>query len=202
MGRGAWRWTACGVCSRRACATARASRRARPRRGARRRAPAVGAGKWRPASTRPRVDGGGARRVAGANDAQRPSRSSARSKTRHETRRSSGGPPSVSPGLLASPSRWAGSISPSFPRRTGTASAWDSCARPAALAGLAEARGRLEEAGELYRRAAERWAEFGSVVEQAYALLGLGRCGNARASLEGEDIFASLGASPVLARAA
>ena len=82
------------------------------------------------------------------------------------------------------------------------ASAWDSCARPAALAGLAEARGQLEEAGELYRRAADRWAEFGSVVEQAYALLGLGRCGNARASLQGEAIFASLGASPVVAKAA
>jgi len=82
------------------------------------------------------------------------------------------------------------------------ASAWDSCARPAALAGLAEARGRVEEAGELYRRAAERWAEFGSVVEQAYALLGLGRCGDAQALREGEAIFARLGASPVLAEAA
>jgi tetratricopeptide (TPR) repeat protein len=82
------------------------------------------------------------------------------------------------------------------------ASAWDACARPAALAGLAEARGQLEEAAELYRRAAERWGEFGSVVEQAYALLGLGRCGDAKADLEGKAIFARLGASPVLAKAA
>ena len=82
------------------------------------------------------------------------------------------------------------------------ATAWDGCARPAALAALAEARGRLEEAAELYRRAAERWAEFGSVVEQAYALLGLGRCGDAKAAREGEGIFARLGASPVLAKAA
>ena len=60
----------------------------------------------------------------------------------------------------------------------------------------------MQEAGELYRRAAERWADFGSVVEQAYALLGLGRCGDAQALREGEAIFARLGASPVLAEAA
>ena len=41
--------------------------------------------------------------------------------------------------------------------------------------------GSSEEAAELYREAAERWRRFGSVVEQAYALLGLGRCGDAKA---------------------
>ena len=82
------------------------------------------------------------------------------------------------------------------------ASAWASCARPAALAGLAEAHGRLEEAAVLYRRAAEHWQEFGSIVEQAYALLGLGRCGDAKALQEGNAIFSRLGASPVVAQAA
>ena len=82
------------------------------------------------------------------------------------------------------------------------ASAWDGCARSGALAILAEARGRLDEAAPLYRDASERWDEYGSVVEQAYALLGLGRCGHAKALREGQAIFAGLGASPVVAQAA
>jgi hypothetical protein len=81
-------------------------------------------------------------------------------------------------------------------------SAWDGCARSAARAMIAEANGRLDEAATLYREAAERWERYGSVVEQAYALLGLGRCGDAKALREGEAIFASLGASPVVAQAA
>jgi len=67
---------------------------------------------------------------------------------------------------------------------------------------LAEAEGRTDEAVGLYREAVERWDEYGSVVERAYALLGLGRCGDAKALRDGEAIFASLGASPVVARAA
>jgi class 3 adenylate cyclase/tetratricopeptide (TPR) repeat protein len=82
------------------------------------------------------------------------------------------------------------------------ASAWDGCARPAARAALAEADGRLDEATKLYREAAELWERYGSVVEQAYALLGLGRCGDAKALRDGQAIFDGLGASPVLARAA
>ncbi|CAN5315745.1 hypothetical protein BH20ACT13_BH20ACT13_02280 [soil metagenome] len=82
------------------------------------------------------------------------------------------------------------------------ASAWDGCARPGALAALAEARGRTDEAKPLFEDAALRWEDYGSVVEQAYALLGLGRCGDAKAQREGEAIFAKLGASPVAARAA
>ncbi len=82
------------------------------------------------------------------------------------------------------------------------ASAWDGCARPGALATLAEARGRRDEAASFYAEAAERWREYGSVVELAYALLGLGRCGDARAHREGEAIFSKLGASPVVAQAA
>jgi hypothetical protein len=82
------------------------------------------------------------------------------------------------------------------------ASAWDAAARPGARALLAEARGEPDQASALFREAAERWDEYGSVVEQAYALLGLGRCGDAKASRAGEAIFASIGASPVVAQAA
>ena len=81
-------------------------------------------------------------------------------------------------------------------------SAWDACARPAALAALAEARGRPDEAAALYREAPTRWGEYGSVVERGYALLGLGRCGDAAALREGQAVFAGLVASPVLAKAA
>ena len=59
-----------------------------------------------------------------------------------------------------------------------------------------------DEAARLYREAAGRWLEFGSVVEHAYALLGLGRCGDTKAAREGNAIFARLGASPVVAQAA
>ncbi|MFO7572157.1 MAG: hypothetical protein R6W48_06085 [Gaiellaceae bacterium] len=79
---------------------------------------------------------------------------------------------------------------------------WNVCAALTARAMLAEARGALDEASGLFADAAGRWEAYGSVVEQAYALLGLGRCGDARALREGEAIFAHLGASPVLARAA
>ena len=75
--------------------------------------------------------------------------------------------------------------------------AWDECARPAALASIAEARGERTEAASLYQEAAERWAAYGSVVEQGYALLALGRCGDADATGRAEAIFARLGAHPV-----
>jgi class 3 adenylate cyclase/tetratricopeptide (TPR) repeat protein len=81
-------------------------------------------------------------------------------------------------------------------------SAWGACAGLGARAMLAEARGATSDAGALYREAAERWETYGSVVEHAYALLGLGRSGVAKALVDGEAIFARLGASPVLARAA
>jgi class 3 adenylate cyclase/tetratricopeptide (TPR) repeat protein len=80
--------------------------------------------------------------------------------------------------------------------------AWDRSARPGARAALAEARGELEEAAALYREAAERFAEYGSVVERGYALLGLGRCGDAQALRKGVGIFEALGASPIVAQAA
>jgi len=94
-------------------------------------------------------------------------------------------------------------LAEAFLEGTEDASAWNTCARLSARAMLAEARGERDDASALFRDAAERWDEYGSVVEQAYALLGLGRCsGDAKASREGEAIFARLGASPVVARAA
>jgi len=82
------------------------------------------------------------------------------------------------------------------------ASAWDACTRLAGNALFAEARSQTDQAVALYRDAAERWDAFGSVVEQAYALLGAGRCGDANGLRDGEAIFAGLGASPVVAKAA
>ncbi len=46
----------------------------------------------------------------------------------------------------------------------------------AANAALAEARGDLQDAADAYADAAERWDRFGVVPEQAFALLGQGRC--------------------------
>jgi len=83
-----------------------------------------------------------------------------------------------------------------------TLAGWGVGARASAVALLAEARGRTDEAARSYRKAATSWAEYGSVLEQAYALLGLGRCGDASAAREADAIFARLGARPVLARAA
>ncbi len=81
-------------------------------------------------------------------------------------------------------------------------SAWNGCARVTGRAVLAEAEGRVDEAADLYRDVAERWEAYGSLVERGYALLGLGRCGDAKALVEGQAIFAGLGASPVVAQAA
>jgi tetratricopeptide (TPR) repeat protein len=79
---------------------------------------------------------------------------------------------------------------------------WGRCARPTARAALAEAAGDLETATSCYREAARCWEEYGSVLEQAYALLGLGRCGDVAAAREADDVFGRLDARPVLARAA
>jgi tetratricopeptide (TPR) repeat protein len=45
-----------------------------------------------------------------------------------------------------------------------------------ARAVLAEARGRLEEAGALHAEASERWADYGFALERGQAALGAGRC--------------------------
>ena len=81
-------------------------------------------------------------------------------------------------------------------------SMWNACARPTAHAVLAEARGAPAEAAALYRKAADSWGVYGDVVERGYALLGLGRCGDAAAMRDAHGIFAELGASPVDAIAA
>jgi len=67
---------------------------------------------------------------------------------------------------------------------------------------LAEAQGRTEEARELYRQAVERWADYGFVLEEGQAHLGLARClmalGNGSAATESlhraRAIFSRLGA--------
>jgi tetratricopeptide (TPR) repeat protein len=41
---------------------------------------------------------------------------------------------------------------------------------------VAEAKGQLEQSLELYEEAAERWSEYGFVLEEGQALLGAGRC--------------------------
>jgi hypothetical protein len=79
---------------------------------------------------------------------------------------------------------------------------WDACAYPTARAVLAEAQGDVEKAADGYREAAALWGDYGSVLERGYALLGLGRCGDAEAAREADVIFSRLGARPVLAEAA
>jgi tetratricopeptide (TPR) repeat protein len=75
-----------------------------------------------------------------------------------------------------------------------------------ARAQLAEAAGDRATAADLYREAVERWREFGSVPELAYALLGLGRClaalGQPEAQeplREARELFSSMGYKPALA---
>ncbi len=77
----------------------------------------------------------------------------------------------------------------------------------AAEAGLAEARGDLEAAADAYADAADRWERFGVVPEQAFALLGQGRCllGLGRPTEaapvmeQAREIFERLRAAPALA---
>jgi class 3 adenylate cyclase/tetratricopeptide (TPR) repeat protein len=74
-----------------------------------------------------------------------------------------------------------------------------------ARAALAEQSGETEAAANGYAEAASRWALFGVVAEEAFALLGQGRClaalGKTEAEkplLEARKLFASLGAEPAL----
>jgi hypothetical protein len=75
-----------------------------------------------------------------------------------------------------------------------------------AHAQLAEAGGDHAEAAVLFAEAAERWREFGNVVERAYTLLGQGRCLSAIGDLSGKEplfvareLFASMGFAPAVA---
>ena len=73
-------------------------------------------------------------------------------------------------------------------------------------AAIAEAAGALGEAAEGYAEAVERWERFGVIPEQAFALLGQGRClaglsraGDAEPVLRrARELFAALGARPAL----
>src|SRR5215468_6826540 len=85
----------------------------------------------------------------------------------------------------------------------------DQHATVTARALLAELHGKNAEAAALFADAADRWERFEVPWEQAQALLGLSRClftldrsAEAREPLlAARDIFASLGANPVLAEA-
>jgi tetratricopeptide (TPR) repeat protein len=76
-----------------------------------------------------------------------------------------------------------------------------------AKAALTEALGDLQAAADAFADAADRWERFGVVPEQAFALLGQGRCllGLARpteaapALQHAREIFERLGAAPALA---
>ncbi len=82
-------------------------------------------------------------------------------------------------------------------------------AMTAVNAALAEARGDLEDAAEGYAAAAESWESFGVVPEQAFALLGHGRCltalGRPAAAVcvlrRAGEIFQQLDAAPATAEA-
>lgn len=68
---------------------------------------------------------------------------------------------------------------------------------------LCEAQGDTAAAANLYREGAAGWAEWGSVVERAYALLGVWRCaGDEDARREGEATFERLRAVAFVALAA
>jgi class 3 adenylate cyclase/tetratricopeptide (TPR) repeat protein len=83
------------------------------------------------------------------------------------------------------------------------------CSVLAGRAVLAEARGRVAEAGALHGEAAERWADYGFALERGQAALGAGRCllavgrhGEAVARLlEARQAFDALGAAPLRAEA-
>jgi tetratricopeptide (TPR) repeat protein len=73
-------------------------------------------------------------------------------------------------------------------------------------ASLTEARGDLLVAADAYADAADRWRRFGVITEQAFALLGYGRClltlsrptEAAAALLDAREIFERLAAAPTL----
>ena len=71
---------------------------------------------------------------------------------------------------------------------------------------VAEAEGHIEQARDLYERAAQRWADYGHVLEEGQAHLGLARClialGDREAATEplqkARAIFSRLGAVPLI----
>jgi class 3 adenylate cyclase/tetratricopeptide (TPR) repeat protein len=81
-------------------------------------------------------------------------------------------------------------------------------ARLTAQAVLTETRGDLHEAARLYEQVAERWTQYGHVLERGQGLLGAGRClvrlnrpQAARTLQDARTSFAALEARPLLAEA-
>ena len=81
-------------------------------------------------------------------------------------------------------------------------------ARLTAQAVLAETQGDLHKAARLYEQVAERWTQYGHVLERGQGLLGVGRClvrlNRPQAAPKLQDArtsFATLGARPLLAEA-
>jgi class 3 adenylate cyclase/tetratricopeptide (TPR) repeat protein len=81
-------------------------------------------------------------------------------------------------------------------------------ARLTAQAVLTETRGDLHEAARLYEQVAERWTQYGHVLERGQGLLGAGRSlvrlnrpQAARTLQDARTSFAALGARPLLAEA-
>ncbi len=74
-------------------------------------------------------------------------------------------------------------------------------------AALAEASGDAQAAADCYAQTAERFQQVGVIPEQAYALLGQGRCLTAlgrrteatRALVQARELFETLKAAPALA---
>ncbi len=81
--------------------------------------------------------------------------------------------------------------------RVGEATRRERLARLSGEAYLAEAKGDRETAAAGFREAAGQWKAFGSVPEEAHALLGLGRAtGDREALQQARAIFERLGAKP------
>ncbi len=97
--------------------------------------------------------------------------------------------------------RFAGSVPQSIPRNC--------LAVDSAAAAVAEARSELDQARTLYLRAAEGWTAFGHALERGQALFGAGRCllamgraeDGARAIADAREVFAGLGAEPLVSEA-
>ena len=96
-----------------------------------------------------------------------------------------------------------------LPRGLQARNAYAKHALVAANAALTEARGDLQAAADSYLDAADRWERFGVVPEQAFALLGRGRCllGLSQPTeatpvlRHAREIFSRLMAAPALAEA-
>jgi hypothetical protein len=90
----------------------------------------------------------------------------------------------------------------------GTSTARDRQADLTGRALLAKARGELEDGADLFAEAAAAWEDYGHALEHGQSLLGLGHCrlalGDAEANsalVAARQVFARLGAGPLLSEA-